>query len=244
MEEEAEELAGALDAIQKKFDAKKKELEAITEEEQKAQLDLEKLAKDADKDGAEDGDDNEPLGPPQRAQRLVDQVADYMPGGAKDKLAALFREACDEAQKQFMEGWGKAGSDDAKANSSQGKHESQQDEPDPGAMEDLADGTIELLDVLCGAACKEDDDKEAGTGDSPKRGILSAIKKHGATPAKLRAVARDLKTRKGLHGVQLKPKGTASNTAGGGSPKAPVPVGQPTDADGEKELELRLRRND
>ncbi len=245
-EADVDELAESLEQLQAKLDKRKKELAEIKEEEQKLQQELEQLANagdastpgDACKDNAVDVDDGRPLGPGERAKLLANQLAAFLPdAAAKERLATLVREAGEEAERRFMAGWsgkgaggdrnlGGGGGDDGSADTQPGvtAMDAAPQEQAPQAMQDLEESTIELLDAMFGDEGKEPEleAKDAESGEVTRRNLLSVIRKQGATPAKLRAAAKDLKTRKGLH---LKPKGAAggASSSGGGKPISEPP---------------------
>ncbi len=188
---------------------------------------------DACKDSAVDVDDGRPLGPKERAQLLARQLAAFLPdAAAKEKLATIVREAGEEAERRLMAGQSgkEAGGGTepgvtatatpaaaAAATAVQVDETSQ--EQAPQAMQDLEESTIELLEAMLGDDGKEPEPeaREAESGEVTRRNLLSIIRKQGATPAKLRAAAKDLKTRKGLH---LKPKGSAGGASSSGGVKA------------------------
>ncbi len=199
---EVDEMESNIEELRKTLEEKKKELNEAKKEVQVAHDELQKLANSGEEDkddkhkGTDEDDDNgdRPRGPQERCKALMDQLALYLPKPFKERLDKMVDEAREAAENAYMDGGGKGGGSGATQTVGTGPEASKEDDdPETEAMDDLEASTVELLDAVLGAAGGTNKDEEHGPVAG--KGILRAIKRQGATPAKLRAVVKDLKAK-------------------------------------------------
>ncbi len=220
LEEEVDDVAKEVEEAQSRLEEKKKKLAEVKAEVQLAKASLEKLFSKTG--GGDEGDEagtavEAPMGPQARANALMEQLAAHLPPPFKTQLQAVVAAASLAAQQA------KAEAEAAEAAAEQHRMQQQQQRTDPGTtgdegewgsdMADLDESTVELLDLLDGTAGEQGDkaEVEAGGREATGKGAQGAIRRKGATRARIQAVIKDLKGKK-----LAKPTAATDSKKGGG----------------------------